>query len=166
MKKLLAIFLGLIVASVMGFTASADNGLQNMTTDEYRVEIFVGADNTLEISEKISVDFLREKHGIYRYIPYILELNDGESSKRIRAAITDVDVMGDPFTEEIEGTQNMIIIGDEDVTIRGQKTYDICYKMQIFDDEILYVIVCRMIDDVIRCIELNDVCLAHYHNAV
>lgn len=135
MKKILAILSVALIFAVGCIGASADNGLQNMTTDEYRVEIFVGADNTLEISEKISVDFLREKHGIYRYIPYILEFNDGESSKRIRAAITDVDVMGDPFTEEIEGTQNLIIIGDEDVTIRGQKTYDIRYKMQIFDDE-------------------------------
>ena len=41
----------------------------NMQTTAYDVQIEVREDNSFFIQEQIDVDFLNERHGIYRYVP-------------------------------------------------------------------------------------------------
>ncbi|MBQ5810678.1 MAG: DUF2207 domain-containing protein, partial [Clostridia bacterium] len=140
MKKL-AILLFVCAMVVMWVVpASAEIMPQYMRTEEFNVDVVVAEDNTLSITEEISVDFLTSRHGIYRYIPYILEFDhmvgDERYTKRMRAAITDVYVSGAEYAVETDGDFTLITIGDEDTYVRGQKTYTISYKMQIYDDGI------------------------------
>ena len=98
--------------------ASAEIMPQYMRTEEFNVDVVVAEDNTLSITEEISVDFLTSRHGIYRYIPYILEFDhmvgDERYTKRMRAAITDVYVSGAEYAVETDGDFTLITIGDED----------------------------------------------------
>ncbi len=140
MKKLFAIIIAVVAtAALLAMPASATTYSGEMDTKEYNVSVVVGEDNVLDITERITVDFNVPKHGIYRYIPYILqldrEINGQRITKRIRTEITDINV-NDEFTHENDGLFKLIIIGDEDITLTGRQTYVINYKMKIYDDGI------------------------------
>lgn len=140
MKRIFAVLFAAVLLCFCFIPASAETYPVYMETDEFNVHVTVGENNVLDITEEIKVDFLTTRHGIYRYIPYILEFDrtvGGERiQKRMRAAITDIEVEGEPYTVETEGSNELIIIGDEDQYVFGEKTYTISYKMKIYDDEI------------------------------
>ena len=41
----------------------------NMKTNKYDVDIVIGEDGSYTVTEKIAVQFMNPRHGIYRYIP-------------------------------------------------------------------------------------------------
>ena len=66
-----------------GFGNKSDNG--GFTIEEYEVMLDVKLDNTVYVTENITVDFYQDgHHGIYRFIPEWLEYTgkDGNTIKR------------------------------------------------------------------------------------
>ena len=59
---------GNILGGVRGDSSTLEYD-HNMDTENYHVEVTLGEDNSYLVSETIQVDMLRERHGIYRYIP-------------------------------------------------------------------------------------------------
>ncbi|MBQ9937835.1 MAG: DUF2207 domain-containing protein [Oscillospiraceae bacterium] len=111
-----------------------------MSTERFDSNITVLEDNSFLVSETITVNFKFERHGIYRYIPYrttiINDVNGKEVEKNVRIRVQDIYVEGENFETYKENGNDVIVIGDEDETVKGLKTYKINYKIRIPDDEI------------------------------
>lgn len=121
MGCLITVFL---IGGIVNVQAAAD-----YTTDLYTIKTVVHQDHSMEITEKIVVDFgSSPHHGIYRYVPYV-------SSKY---AIKDVDVANEEVDTSEESSNGhdyiLIKIGDADTTVTGKHTYNIRYKMVCYDD--------------------------------
>ncbi len=104
-----------------------------MQTESYSTYIEVYGNNTYLVEETITVNFLTERHGIYRYIPYIYYSNLGESE---RIKITEVEVYGEKYDTYKENGKCIIQIGDPDDTVVGRKTYTLSYIVKNRDDGI------------------------------
>ncbi|MDO4772616.1 MAG: DUF2207 domain-containing protein [Bacillota bacterium] len=100
------------------------HALAGFETKEFLVDIVAKDDFSFEVVETIRVNFPEERHGIYRHIPYELG----------RVIVKDVQVDGDPYkvrrTNQNGTSQILLIIGDEDETLVGPKTYRISYTLQ------------------------------------
>lgn len=54
-----------------------------MTTNSYDTSVEIHEDNSYTIEERIDVDFVTPRHGIYRYIPYRGRLITGAEDGRV-----------------------------------------------------------------------------------
>ena len=99
------------------------------TTDTYNVDVNVNTDNSYNIKETIKVDFDKNKHGIYRYIPL-----NGANGKT--ALDIDYVYVEDWMYEYYNQDDNCVIqIGDPDIVVKGPQSYEIEYTMSIYDDK-------------------------------
>ena len=109
----------------------------------YRSEVTIEHDGTIEVHETIAYDFgVVPHHGIFRDVP----VRTDQSGKDGYDRVYPLDVVsvaaseGTPaqYTVEDQGDDQRIKIGDPDVTITGQHVYDITYRvrgaMNAFDD--------------------------------
>lgn len=105
------------------------NALEDFTTDSFIVDIKANENFTFDVTEKITVNFPSERHGIYRNIPY----KNGEVTiKNIKAESDDYSVS----TSAGRGTtQKVITIGSPDKYVVGKKEYTIKYTIVGFDDQ-------------------------------
>jgi uncharacterized membrane protein YgcG len=114
--------------------ASAGAGLNERITD-YRSEITVERDGTIEVHETIAYDFgVVPRHGIYRTIPVRTSDSGKDGYDRVFPS-TVVSVRaseGTPaqYTVEEDAGNERIKIGDPDRTITGEHTYDIVYRVE------------------------------------
>lgn len=125
MKKLFSrALIVFIIASVFttGFAAVsyADAAYK---TEEYNVNVDVDQSNSYIITETITVHFPSSQHGIFRYIP-----TDGVKIDQVR-------VDGYEYEVYVENGNKVIKIGSEDLELRGTNTYNISYRMRVFDDK-------------------------------
>lgn len=134
MKRLLFI-LSLVVVPLF---ALADDGFR---IDSWKYDAQVHYDNTWTVKETISVTFLEERHGIFRYIPRVFReyhsVNGGNEPYDYYISIDSVNVQDCEFqlNDADDQQENLIIkIGDADKTIKGKKTYVISYTMRYPDD--------------------------------
>jgi len=117
-------------------TAFAGRG--GMYYKDFHVDAVVHANNVWEITETIEVNFLEPRHGIYRYIPYDIfidqEIKNAEGEveeKRLKYA-TDVELVsveGSDYTSDYDGDNAMFKLGSADYTVTGLHTYVIKYKV-------------------------------------
>ncbi len=98
------------------------------TTDNYDVYITVNEDNSYIVTEKISVDFGVEKHGIFRYIPY------GNFEDMGYMKVDEVYVDGWNYEAYTEDGNMVVQIGDADETVIGPQVYKMSYEMIVHDD--------------------------------
>lgn len=119
--------------------AMADS-LGGYDISSYSTKISIAEDNVYTVNEAISADFSEARHGIYRYIPYTQEMTwneNGVSSKVVyHTKISSVSVLNDPFTTYNENGNLVVRIGDPDVLVNGNKTYDISFNHSLGDDKI------------------------------
>lgn len=104
----------------------------NMQTTAYDVQIEVKEDNRYVIQEQIDVNFLNERHGIYRYVPVmgcsIFEKQDGEIEKiPYYAEVTDIQASTECDAYEENGSQVMQL-GSADTYVYGPTSYQIAYE--------------------------------------
>lgn len=138
----------LFLMPVLATDGSADaNSSRDSAYDisAYDVDVNVKPDNVLEVSETITANFHKERHGIYRNIPLISKAKtrvDNQSSfaKRIVKVdnISVTDSEGNPikYTEGREQDFLILTIGDKNKTIEGSYKYIIKYNYNIGDDGI------------------------------
>ncbi len=124
-----------------GFLVAASLFIQSGTTyasesiAQFQANYTINTDGSVAVVETITYDFDNsERHGLFR----TLSLRHAESAtawyknRDILFTITDVtrDGVREPYTIEGSTDQPKIKIGDGDVTITGQHTYQISYKLQ------------------------------------
>lgn len=100
------------------------------TINNFDARIVLNQDRSLTITEVINANFLVDKHGIFRIIPYIYSA----SGKTINSKLTVLEVsneMGEPinYTVENYNKSKKIKIGSADKTVRGNQSYVIKYKV-------------------------------------
>lgn len=112
----------------------------DFTTDSFSTEVKVEKDNSLWITETIEVDFHKEKHGIYRYIPlegdayYRVGGQEVRQSRKMK--IDKVQVDGYEYDTTQENGNYVIRVGEEDRTVSGKQKYRIRYRCRLYDDKI------------------------------
>ncbi|MDR1796912.1 MAG: DUF2207 domain-containing protein [Clostridiales Family XIII bacterium] len=145
----LAAFPGAVFAAEGRTDVTAQEDAVGMVTDAYDVDVIVQTDNSFLVTETISVDFLTDKHGIYRYIPVrgeVVQQYEGETVKmNARMKIEDVAVQATdrggrrisaPVAQKKIGDNLVLTIGDAGYTLSGETTYTITYQARLYDDGI------------------------------
>lgn len=101
---------------------------------DYDVVVRFEKDGTLQFTETIDVEFVSERHGIFRAIPLVNRIQ----GRRKKLIINDVEVDGWPFSKGYEDNNLMLKIGDPDRFVNGKQRYVIRYRvangLNFFDD--------------------------------
>lgn len=96
--------------------------------ENYDIKINVLENNTLEITEKISVYFNQQRHGIFRKIPLSNRVQRADGSTgTTHAKVKNVSV-SDPYEASAEGSYYVVQIGDPDKFVYNSKDYTISYS--------------------------------------
>ena len=128
--KLLFVSFFLFLVFPLGVNAS--NGY---TIENYEVDIKVNENNVLNVKEVIDADFIYEKHGIIRNIPYKNTYYRTGKTVETKAKIRNLKVNA-PYSETKENGELKIKIGSASETITGNKQYVITYDYDVGDDNI------------------------------
>lgn len=108
------------------------------TTEAFNVTIDLKEDNTMWVTEEISVDFVMPRHGLYRYIPYTgtaTLMVDGEiQTHKADMKIENLQVTGHPYSVYQENGNYVIQIGSADVYVEGAQKYEISYQVLFYED--------------------------------
>lgn len=123
-SKLICIFFFLFLFSTKVYAYSDD-----YVISKYDININVNENNSFDITEKITVDFKNEKHGIIRKIPLQNEYHDNAKISNLK--------INENYTKSEENKELQLKIGDENKKIIGEKEYIIKYnyKLPINKDE-------------------------------
>ncbi len=129
MKKLLAFFL-LFFLSAGLLAVSAQSTGENI--ESFHSNINIEKSGKINVKETIIYNFGdNERHGIYRYIPYIKTNSAGKQFKLTISGVSVTDENGQPYnyTSSFSGTDLSLKIGDAERTITGIHTYVIDYTV-------------------------------------
>lgn len=142
MKKIISIITAALIAVLSFISAFSAMALEDSTAfsrngyyiKDYDVNIDVQENNSLLVTENITANFTKPKHGIIRYIPIKNNVKraDGTSST-VRAKIRNLSV-NNKNSVSIENSDYVIKIGDEDVTLEGEQSYTISYTYVMGQD--------------------------------
>ncbi|MGI6722223.1 MAG: DUF2207 domain-containing protein [Anaerovoracaceae bacterium] len=139
-KRLMLLAFAAVLSILTAVPATA--GAANFVTDKYNVKVNVQDDNSAYINEQISIQATGSIHGIYRYIPMSQKVeykdNKGNTIKNVRnpMKVGDFSVDNERWSSEKENGNMVIKIGDPDKTFTGDKTYDLSYRVRMYDDGI------------------------------
>lgn len=129
MKRLLtgfALAASLAFALLPGVASAQDD----WRLDAFHADVDVRADGVVDVTETLNVDFLTERHGIYRYIPTRGKDTDGKAySVTIDAVSVTRDGQPDGIDASRQGDNLVWRIGDPDVTYTGTHEYVIRYSV-------------------------------------
>lgn len=127
--RLFKFFSSIVVMMLLCMPVSFVYAASDYTTDLYTINTVVHEDHSMDVIEKIVVDFGNSAHhGIYRYVPYV-------SGKY---TIEDVNVRNEEAETSSESSNGheytLIKIGDADKTVTGKHTFNITYKIISYGD--------------------------------
>ena len=131
MKKCVLLTLFVVFLLILFKTAVQAQTSGGERIRNFRSDIAIHKDGTIEIQETIVYDFaFLQKHGTYRQIPFIKKNKDG---KKFRVDVTVVSIEDEngityPYTTSQTEEALKIKIGDANKTITGIHTYVITYK--------------------------------------
>lgn len=136
-NKVLYLFFSFVFIIFIGFSSSYINASSSeYQITSYNTDIKVNENNSYDITEKISMNALIPKHGIYRKIPLINNISrlDGTVTQN-RARIKNIKV-NDEYDTSTEDSYKVIKIGDDDSTFTGKKDYTISYTYNMGKDRL------------------------------
>jgi uncharacterized membrane protein len=124
----LAYFIILLISLIFAQPVSA----QYFTINNYHSDIVINEDSSFIVKEEIEVEFHRQRHGIYREIPF--KYTD-DFLKTTRTPLTVLSVTDDSKKDwkyRVNKTGNVINIriGDPNIYVSGNQTYVITYKVE------------------------------------
>lgn len=128
-KRLLGILLSFIVLVIPLY---ADEG--GYSIEAYNMKIEVGEENIFSIREDIDVNFIADRHGIYRKIPIknkVTHVNGTVS--QVSAKITDMKT-NTVSTYYTEGNYKVLKIGDPEEIVTGKQYYTLTYTYNLGKD--------------------------------
>lgn len=110
---------------------------KDITLNKFHSNINIYEDSGILVQETIEVEFHRQRHGIYREIPYIYRDALGKTIKTPLKVINVEDDKGNrwKYKTSRQGGNIFIRIGDPDKYVTGKKTYIITYRV---DNVILF----------------------------
>jgi hypothetical protein len=122
-----------VVASIAGAGPAVAGFTERITN--YRAEVTIERDGTIEVHETIAYDFDGvPHHGIYRDVPVRTDQSGKDGYDRVYPLTVESvrASAGTPaqYTVEEDGDNQRIKIGDPDETITGAHTYDIVYRVR------------------------------------
>lgn len=128
-KRLLFFLVSLILLVIPLY---ADDG--GYSIEAYKVKVEVSEENIFNIREDIDVNFIAQRHGIYRKIPIKNRVTriDGTVSQVI-AKVSDMK-SNIVSTYHTEGNDKVIKIGDPQVTVTGDQYYLLTYTYDLGKD--------------------------------
>jgi len=114
--------------------------LGGYTIPHYHVSVKINKDASLDITEKISVNFSESRHGIFRMIPYRYKLSplpagtekadrSLQSEGYTKTIIEDISVTGWNYSVSTEGDYKQVKIGSKDSYVDGDQEYEIHYRL-------------------------------------
>ncbi|PIQ67326.1 hypothetical protein COY25_04585 [Candidatus Uhrbacteria bacterium CG_4_10_14_0_2_um_filter_41_7] len=132
----------LIITAVLlfGITRTALAQEPDFTIHNFHADLTIKEDGSLLVVETISGDFLKEKHGIIRYIPVVYDMSENLEATTDLALINIKDISNTdvPYSTSTEKNDFVIRIGDPNKTISGRYEYTIEYTVRgafmYFDD--------------------------------
>lgn len=119
---------GNILGGVSGDSSTLEYD-HNMDTENYHVEVTLGEDNSYLVSETIQVDMLRERHGIYRYIPMKGTIQNVQGEKIPYFADIELEDCNTNVEESTDEGFYVLKLGDADHTVYGLQTYYMEYSV-------------------------------------
>jgi len=125
--------LALVAAALLFATPAAGQGPTPESTPQFDVRIVIEPSGTLQVTETIVQDFGDvPRHGIFRTIPNRQQIDD--KFDRVYpielVAVRTSDGTPDDVETEEENGAFVIRIGDPDVTVTGEHTYAIVYRVE------------------------------------
>lgn len=123
----------------LALAASCVSGAFAYTTEKFDVDVTVGEDNSYEFSESVTVNFDKQQHGIYVYVPTTgmsgvqtdeLQINDQRDPELDNEWVKDRN-----YEVYTDGDNRVFQIGDADTTVTGRQKYEFGYRMRIVDDK-------------------------------
>ena len=136
-KRLIKLMLILSFSFLPFFNAYAYS--EDYEIDNYKVEINVNENHSLNVVETIDANFFKEKHGIKRTLPmhntYSRKINDEKVEIESDTKISDYSV-NEKYTIEKGYSDFTFKIGDPNKTITGKKQYIIKYTYDMGEDYI------------------------------
>lgn len=125
--------LRLLLAFLFTFYLGHSNA-QDYIINNYKVNLELTTEGDFIIHENLDVEFLKESRGIQRFVPKKVKHNN--ATKKIK--LKDVSVKDDKFSIHSNGNNKIIRIGDKDVYIKGNKSYDYSFTVSnalLFENE-------------------------------
>ncbi|MBK8554467.1 MAG: DUF2207 domain-containing protein [Lewinellaceae bacterium] len=102
----------------------------------YQVKVRISEEGEAFFDEIIQVHFFEERHGIFRNIPLVSDIN----GDRVTRIISDVKVDEYKFSTSKDWDQYVIKIGDKDKFVNGDQVYHLRYRilnpLNFFDQNI------------------------------
>lgn len=137
MRKIFLIIFTFFFLVFFPSTVSAAEGVKDYSgsagyvINNFSTKIEIQEDTTLLVTETIVVNFLIQKHGIIRVIPYIYS-SGGRSINGRMEVISVSDEKGESinYSESIFNQSKKLQIGDANILVSGKKTYVIKYMMK------------------------------------
>lgn len=133
--------IALIVSLVSAFLPSQKSNQTNeYSITGYVVDALVKENNSIEINEKIDVEFYLASHGIFRYIPLHQNIKfeqDGKTySKNYEIEVEVNEGKTTKFESYTENDNFVIQLGDPNVYAEANSTFNINYVISLGDDKI------------------------------
>lgn len=128
MKKLKLLVFLFMILSFLTFNIKA---LEDNYIEEYKINLNVQENGSIDIKQNIRVNFTRLSHGIYATIPQTYKIRwDENTTKEYFFPVSNIEVLNHEY-EVISSTEGVIIkIGDPDVKIDGIVNYEYSYTIQ------------------------------------
>jgi len=121
-------------------SSKAITDLGGFTITNFKVDIFVKKDATLEVKEEITADFSEKRHGIFRKIPvkYKDDQGFGYNMKLEVLAVENEKGVKIEYQESTSNGDKILKIGDSNLEVIGIQKYIIKYRIErglrYFDD--------------------------------
>ena len=129
----------LIAALILVFTAAAPAAYaaSNFYITNMNVDVIVNEDDTYNVTESLNVTFTQPSHGIYRKIPYQVNLDrDGQTSK-FRADIDGFKMLSSQkYKDMSDDTYFNIRFGDENKYENTETVYKYSYVYDMKGDHL------------------------------
>lgn len=121
-------FIILLISLIFAQPVSA----QYFTINNYHSDIAINKDSSFVVKEKIKVEFHRQRHGIYREIPFKYTDEFLKTTRTPLKVLSVTDNSGKDCKYRVNKTGNVINIriGDPDIYVLGNQTYVITYKVE------------------------------------
>ncbi len=107
-------------------------GTPDFTIRKFHSQIVINEDSSFTIRETIVVEFHRQRHGIYREIPYKYTDDHGKTIKTPLQILSVTDTVGREWKYKVRrvGSVINIRIGDAKAYVSGFQSYVITYKVE------------------------------------
>jgi uncharacterized membrane protein len=107
-------------------------GISDFTIKKFHSQIVINKDSSFTVKETIDVEFHRQRHGIYREVPFKYTDEQGKTIKTPLDVLAVTDSAGREWKYKVRRMGNVINIriGDAEKYVTGFQSYVITYKVK------------------------------------